>query len=58
MSRTLRNIQYKDKNTMNPDLDSLIHDIELQEALDELDNPEIEEEDDWYLDADGHVNLL
>lgn len=57
MSRTLRNVQYKDRDTMNHDIDAMIHDIELQEALDELDNPEIEE-DEWHLDADGHINLL
>lgn len=41
---------------MNHDIDKMIQEIELHEALDELEIPE--EEDDWYLDADGHVNIL
>lgn len=57
MSRTFRNVQYKDRDTMNHDIDAMIHDIELQEALDEINHPDIDEPD-WYLDADGHVNLL
>ena len=59
MSRTFRNVQYKDRNTMNHDIDAMIHDIELKEALDEPVDFDDDLFDDPYIHGDPfHLNEL